>query len=382
MVCVYVLFACGMVASGEITVAQLLARMQSMRMASASWNSMYMECLYIQSSLPSLEQLVRHLNLPTDLTRHLQLNRAWRRVNREKRETAKLTNGMCDSKVRYEDSPGTFFLADRINIELSDVEFSYTDFAPIEDVRQSLMPKSYSVAGVSSHTTTPSRKSIVRQTEYLGKWTASISQGTMVAVVGHHGEGKSTLLKIIGGVLLPSRGTYFMPPHLRTFFVTNNPIFTEASLYENLIYGTWGSSNQEDSSLQRVLAICRKVNVPEHVLNLVADGKTMSHGVELSLSERTQLNIVRAFVANPEVLVIEKPTDAFSDLQANKMLQAFKEYVTESGLDLDKGSRRPRTLIFTACRMNGVKTADLVIHVAKDGCRAIAKADVKHDMLN
>ena len=69
------------------------------------------------------------------------------------------------------------------------------------------------------------------------KLSAKIAQGSMVVVTGPQGEGKNTLLKLIGQVLVPDSGTVFVPPHLRVLHVSADAYFVNVSLKSNLFYG-------------------------------------------------------------------------------------------------------------------------------------------------
>eukprot|EP00747_Dinoflagellata_sp_TGD_P032283 gnl/TRDRNA2_/TRDRNA2_135882_c0_seq1.p1 gnl/TRDRNA2_/TRDRNA2_135882_c0~~gnl/TRDRNA2_/TRDRNA2_135882_c0_seq1.p1 ORF type:complete len:338 (-),score=37.81 gnl/TRDRNA2_/TRDRNA2_135882_c0_seq1:25-1014(-) len=67
-----------------------------------------------------------------------------------------------------------------------------------------------------------------------------VLQGQLVAVVGKHGEGKSTFLQILGSVILPvlaRKSEFFVPSHLRVLHVSLEKYFAPGSLLENLNFG-------------------------------------------------------------------------------------------------------------------------------------------------
>merc|ERR1719313_2608885 len=65
-----------------------------------------------------------------------------------------------------------------------------------------------------------------------------VKQGSMVAITGHHGGGKATLLKLIGRLMTPDSGNIFIPPHLRILFVSQeSAILLDLTLWENLTMG-------------------------------------------------------------------------------------------------------------------------------------------------
>lgn len=214
---------------------------------------------------------------------------------------------------------------------------------------------------------------------------SSSSRDHLIALVGKHGEGKSTLLKILAGLLIPSRGTFFFPPHLRAFYVTQEPLFIQASLFENLTYGL--HEGDPDASLERVTSICRRVGIEARLLKFI-----MTKDVEfdlwktLSLTERVQLHVARGLIANPEILIMEKPTLTFDQSHALLVLKTLRKYVDRKGLDLDAYGRsaitcRPRTCIFTATRLEGCAIADQVWQVTTQCVSPLTQSQIEDGML-
>merc|ERR1719183_754005 len=66
----------------------------------------------------------------------------------------------------------------------------------------------------------------------------STQQGRVVGIIGPRGEGKGTIIKLLGGVVLPDAGVHlFIPTHLRVLHVTAEPLFFHGTLYKNLTLG-------------------------------------------------------------------------------------------------------------------------------------------------
>merc|ERR1711959_426202 len=98
----------------------------------------------------------------------------------------------------------------------------------------------------------------------------SLSVGQFVQIIGPHGEGKTTLLKLIGEVLMPkltqevfdSKDTlFFVPPHLSSIYVSGTPMFFRTSLLDNLTLGATGP--EIDKSPTRVLDICQRLGLQD-----------------------------------------------------------------------------------------------------------------------
>merc|ERR1719262_1952503 len=66
-------------------------------------------------------------------------------------------------------------------------------------------------------------------------------QGKMYAFVGPPHQGKSTLLRIMGQVLLPDEGSssmIFFPPHLRVLHLSQETFFLSHTLLKNIVFHT------------------------------------------------------------------------------------------------------------------------------------------------
>ncbi len=130
-----------------------------------------------------------------------------------------------------------------------------------------------------------------------------------VAILGLNGAGKTTLMKSIVGELDPERGRVVMdgsdvtkiPTHQRIrqglgYVPQEQAVFGSLSVRENLIVG--GLSNPDKSGLDRVLEIFPKI------------GERMSQiAGTLSGGERKMLGISRALLSNPQLLLLDEPTE-------------------------------------------------------------------------
>lgn len=213
----------------------------------------------------------------------------------------------------------------------------------------------------------------------LSKISFEFPQGKFVAFVGLPAGGKSTVLKLLGGVLIPDEGLVLIPPHLRCLHVSQEPLFFRETLCYNLRYGV--VPGDPDGHEQRIISIMKQMLVPEkfheflNPENKAKYNQVARWGESLSLTQKTQLNICRAFVSNPEVLILHKPTVVFDDVITQNTFEMLRRYVKCKGLDMDPESahmRRPRTCVITTGRPQGVSCADIVFKVSTD---SVVKVD-------
>lgn len=226
-----------------------------------------------------------------------------------------------------------------------------------------------------------------------------VAQGCIVAVTGPHRGGKTTFLKLLANILNPKSGLVFIPPHLKVLHVTQDPILLEDSLWNNITFGA------VDEPRERVLAILQRMHCDEALEMLMEEamnskpaaqrqstyfggqaggnlgGQEIAYELEgspmeggsgaaavlsqsfitttnvawmarLSATEHALVHIARAFVVNPEVLVIHRPTLRFNEDQRTRIMELLAQFVDERGIEGDTSGpmmfRRPRTCFFTS----------------------------------
>jgi len=219
--------------------------------------------------------------------------------------------------------------------------------------------------------------------------TFSVPQGKLVAVLGPHGSGKFSLLKLLTGLVKPVHGEVHVPTHLRCICVPNVPeIFKNGNLLDNLTFG------RKEADHDRLFKICDAVGLGEHTTKLMKQDmlsadrtdadvlKRRKGGVqwydELSQSELLKMHIIRALNLNPEVLLLHRPVDQMEADSAAMVLGVLRRQVDEKGIynPLEhRGASRPHTVIFTTGRdreraESATDVADVVWHVSQEGFSA------------
>jgi ABC-type branched-subunit amino acid transport system ATPase component len=141
-----------------------------------------------------------------------------------------------------------------------------------------------------------------------------LNEGELVCVVGRNGAGKTTLLKTIGGFMSPARGTVEfrgeridgMPLEQVArmgikYVYQDKRVFSELTVRENLELAAYASGQSLDEAVAKVIAIHPKMGT---LLNSKAKG--------LSGGERQILLIGRALVGDPQLLLVDEPTEGLA----------------------------------------------------------------------
>lgn len=138
-----------------------------------------------------------------------------------------------------------------------------------------------------------------------------------LCIVGPSGCGKTTLLKLIAGLLQPTRGRIVFnggeeSNRLRCALVfQEHGLFPWMRLLDNVAFGLEMQGMARQERLQRALGFIHKVG-----LGAFAD----AFPAELSVGMQQRVGIARAFVADPEMLIMDEPFGSL-DAQTKLVLQ-------------------------------------------------------------
>jgi branched-chain amino acid transport system ATP-binding protein len=170
-------------------------------------------------------------------------------------------------------------------------------------------------------------------------WDVSleVKQNEIVALIGPNGAGKTTLLNSIVGFLKPSSGTILfhkkeitgLPPYKKvnlgiSFVPEDRKLFTNCSVRENLLLGAYSSraKTQTKTMLNTVYEMFPLLKQRENQLSITLSG-----------GEQRMLAISRTLMSNPELLMLDEPSQGLSPLVA---LEVFKtsEKLRERGISI------------------------------------------------
>ncbi|MBA2433875.1 MAG: peptidase domain-containing ABC transporter [Chthoniobacterales bacterium] len=183
-----------------------------------------------------------------------------------------------------------------------------------------------------------------------------IAPGRMVAFVGRSGCGKTTLIKLIAGLLEPTEGTIlFDHTDLKTLnyrdvrrhigmVLQENHIFNE-SIARNVAFG------DAEPDLDRVLAAAQTAAAHDFIMRLPMGYETKigESGLSLSGGQKQRIAIARAIYNNPPVLIFDEATSAL-DTESERAIQDNLGRLTAG-----------RTTIVIAHRLSTIREADSIV---------------------
>ena len=200
----------------------------------------------------------------------------------------------------------------------------------------------------------------------------SIEDGSYVAIIGHTGSGKSTILQHLNALLKPTEGIVELGDKTIDSTTGNKDLkplrkkvgivfqFPEAQLFEETVekdiaFGPKNFGVSEEEALKIAAEVVKTVGLPEEVLK--------KSPFDLSGGQMRRVAIAGVLAMKPEVLVLDEPTAGLDPKGRLEMMEMFYK--------LNKGQNM--TIVLVTHQMNDVSDyADHVIvieagNVVKEG---------------
>jgi NitT/TauT family transport system ATP-binding protein len=145
----------------------------------------------------------------------------------------------------------------------------------------------------------------------------ALSEGEIVGLLGRSGCGKSSLLRIVSGLVKPSGGEVYYqgrpisgPAEGIAMVFQSFALFPWLSVLENVKFGLRAMNVPEDQAQRRALAAIDLIGL---------DGFESAYPKELSGGMRQRVGFARALVVNPNLLLMDEPFSALDVLTAETL---------------------------------------------------------------
>jgi ABC-type multidrug transport system fused ATPase/permease subunit len=180
--------------------------------------------------------------------------------------------------------------------------------------------------------------------------------GTVTALVGSSGSGKSTTIGLISAFYVPTQGRVLVDGtdlstvrldfyRTRLGVVLQESFLFDGTIRENVAFSRPGASEEE------ILRACRIARVDEFAESFADKYDTIvgERGVKLSGGQRQRISIARAILAEPRILILDEATSSL-DSESEQMIQHGLSYLMQG-----------RTTFVIAHRLSTIRRADQIL---------------------
>lgn len=191
-----------------------------------------------------------------------------------------------------------------------------------------------------------------------------IRPGEKVALVGINGAGKTTIVKLLCGLYLPTEGEILLNGHpvndynIREYYSLFSAVFQDINLMpisiaENIACTT----EKENIDRSRVMRALEEAGIGEKIKSLKDGIDTLYNkevnpeAADFSGGEKQKLALARAIYLSRPMLVLDEPTSALDPIAENEMYLQFDK-ITEN-----------QTALFISHRLASTRFCDKILHL-------------------
>ncbi len=186
--------------------------------------------------------------------------------------------------------------------------------------------------------------------------TLTVERGQSIAIVGQTGAGKTTLVNLLmrfyeldgGHILLDGAPTASMSKdslRSRMGMVLQDTWLFEGSIEENIAFGRDGASHEDVVAAAKVTGVDRLIRqLPDGYQTMIDD-----EGGNISAGEKQLLTIARAYLSDPDILILDEATSSVDTRTEMLVQRAMNEL------------RQGRTSFVIAHRLSTIRDADIII---------------------
>lgn len=186
--------------------------------------------------------------------------------------------------------------------------------------------------------------------------TLTIAPGESVALVGANGSGKSSLLRLLHGLLAPTAGNCVADATARQAMLFQRPFMLRTSARNNVALALWLRGTRWREARARALQALARVELTEQAGQAA---RTLSGG------QQQRLALARAWALQPDVLLLDEPTASLDPHAKREVEQLIAEFAS------GQGRARPVTLVFASHNLGQVKRlASRVIYIEQGRVQA------------
>ena len=208
----------------------------------------------------------------------------------------------------------------------------------------------------------------------LKNFNLKIKHGQSVALVGHTGSGKSTIVNLICRFYEPTSGEILIDGrnykersvawlHSNIGYVLQSPQLFSGTIMENIRYGNLEASDDD------VINAAKIVNAHDFIMKMDKGYQSIvgEGGNNMSLGEKQLISFARAIIADPKILILDEATSSIDTLTEESIQSAIAKVMEN------------RTSFAIAHRLSTIVNSDLILVLDKG---EVVESGTHEELLN
>lgn len=190
----------------------------------------------------------------------------------------------------------------------------------------------------------------------LSNFSVSIREGERLAFIGESGKGKTTIIKLLCGMLRPTKGVVkfagedlreldITKVHSKMGFVMQENLLFNTSIRDNLYYG------KKDATMEELVQACKKAYIYDFINSLPEGFDTVigEKGIKLSGGQRQRIVLARIFLQDVDVFIFDEATSA---------LDQYSENIVHNAIE---AIGKDKTVIVISHRKSSIELCDRIV---------------------
>ena len=197
-----------------------------------------------------------------------------------------------------------------------------------------------------------------------------INKNKMIGIIGESGAGKTTLIKILLGLIKPNSGKILVDGknlnykkkenyYLLYSYLPQENLFIPGTIKENIAFG------QDNINTEKVLEVLKETNCMKFVKKLKKNinSEIIENGKNFSVGQLQRFALARALYFESEILILDEPTSALDKNSENKFLKLIKKL------------KKKKTIIIISHKSTSLKDCDKVYKMSQN---RLISTTIKH----
>ena len=193
----------------------------------------------------------------------------------------------------------------------------------------------------------------------LDNFNLEVKAGTSVALVGHTGSGKTTIINLLSRFYEPTKGEILIDNknykerslhwlHKRLGYVLQSPHLFSGTVMENIRYGKLDATDEEVINAAKAIGADGFIKeMDKGYQSEVGEG-----GNKLSIGQKQLLSFARAILADPRILILDEATSSI-DSESERVIQKATDTLLKD-----------RTSFIVAHRLSTIVNSDLIVYLS------------------